>query len=187
METTRTIVLKLHPTAEQATELDTTPRTFASACDHIANVDRREHTTNKVLIQRVCYHEVREMFGLSANLAIRAIARVCGVLKVPEKAHSAFKPTSIDYDAQIFSFREWDWTVSLTLLHSQQRDQAGRTSEECAQGDQAHRRPTGEAGGPVLLAHPDRRGRPGADRTKGVPGSRPGHRQDRDHQRRSGA
>ena len=60
-------------------------------------------------------------FGLSANLAIRAIARVCAALKVPEKAHSAFKPTSIDYDARIFSFREWDWTVSLTLLDSRQR------------------------------------------------------------------
>jgi len=48
METTRTIVLKLHPTAEQATELDATLRTFASACDHIADVARREHTTNKV-------------------------------------------------------------------------------------------------------------------------------------------
>jgi len=67
METTRTIVLKLHPTAEQATELDATLRTFASACDHIADVARREHMTNEVLIQRVCYHEVREMFGLSAK------------------------------------------------------------------------------------------------------------------------
>jgi len=121
METTRTIVLKLHPTAEQAAEMDATLRAFAGACDHIADVARREHTTNKVLIQRVCYREVRETFGLSANLAIRAIARVCAALKVPEKAHSAFKPTSIDYDARIFSFREWDWTVSLTLLHSRQR------------------------------------------------------------------
>src|SRR5271157_5471143 len=121
METTRTIVLKLHPTAEQAAEMDATLRAFAGACDHIADVARREHTTNKVLIQRVCYREVRETFGLSANLVIRAIARVCAALKVPEKAHSAFKLTSIDYDARIFSFREWDWTVSLTLLNSRQR------------------------------------------------------------------
>jgi IS605 OrfB family transposase len=73
------------------------------------------------LIQRECYREVRETFGLSANLTIRAIARVCAALKVAEKAHSAFRPTSIDYDARIFSFREWDWTVSLTLLGSRQR------------------------------------------------------------------
>ncbi len=119
--TTRTIVLKLQPTAAQATEMDATLHAFANACDHIAEVARREHTTNKVLIQRVCYREVRETFGLSANLAIRAIARVSAALKVPEKTHSAFKPTSVDYDARIFSFREWDWTVSLTLLHFRQR------------------------------------------------------------------
>jgi IS605 OrfB family transposase len=121
MKTMRTIVLKLQPTAEQAIELDATLSAFARACDHIAEVARRIHSTNKVLVQRECYREVRKRFGLSANLVIRAIARVCAALKVPEKAHSAFRPTSIDYDARIFSFREWDWTVSLTLLDSRAR------------------------------------------------------------------
>jgi IS605 OrfB family transposase len=32
-----------------------------------------------------------------------------------------FSPTSISYDARIFSFREEDWTVSLKLLNSRQR------------------------------------------------------------------
>jgi len=121
METTRTIVLKLKPSPEQAAELDATLAAFASACDFIADVARRIHSTNKVVVQKECYRELRDTFGLAANLAIRAIARVCAALKVPEKAHSKFKPTSIDYDARIFSFREWDWTVSLTLLHSRQR------------------------------------------------------------------
>ena len=77
MKTTRTVVLKLQPTADQTVELDATLAAFATACDYIADVARQEHTTNKVLIQRVCYREVRATFGLSANLAIRAIARVC--------------------------------------------------------------------------------------------------------------
>ena len=120
-ETTRTIVLKLQPTAAQAAGLDATLGAFAKACDYITDVVRREHTTNRTLIQRACYREVRAIFGLSANLAIRAIARVCTALKVPEKTHSTFKPKSIDYDARIFSFRERDWTVSLTLLNSRER------------------------------------------------------------------
>ena len=91
---------------------------FADACNFIADVARREHTTNKVKLQHVCYTDVRARFGLSANLAIRAIARVCAALKVKSKAHSTFEPTSIDYDQRIFSFREWDWTFSLTLLHN---------------------------------------------------------------------
>jgi putative transposase len=121
METVRTIVCNLAPTPEQAAEIDATLVAFASACDHIADVARRIHSSNKIKVQAECYKEVRSLFGLSANLAIRAIGRVCAALKVPAKAHSAFAPTSIDYDARIFSFREWDWSFSLTLLHSRQR------------------------------------------------------------------
>jgi len=121
METTRTLACKLAPTAEQRLELDATLTAFADACNFIADVARREHTTNKVKVQHVCYVDVRAQFGLSANLAIRAIARVCAALKVKSKAHSTFDPTSVDYDQRIFSFREWDWTFSLTLLHSRAR------------------------------------------------------------------
>ena len=52
------------------------------------------------------------------TIPIRAIARVCAALKVKSKAHSTFAPTSVDYDQRIFSLREWDWSFSLTLLHS---------------------------------------------------------------------
>jgi IS605 OrfB family transposase len=121
METVRTIVCKLDPTPEQRLEMDATLEAFARACNHIADVTRREHTANKVKVHRACYAGVRKRFGLSANLAIRAIARVCAALKVKEKMHSAFASTSVDYDQRIFSFREWDWTFSLTLLHSRHR------------------------------------------------------------------
>ena len=121
MDTVHTIACKLAPTPEQRAELDATLVAFADACNFIADVARREHTTNKVKLQHVCYTDVRVRFGLSANLAIRAIARVCAALKVKSKAHSTFEPTSIDYDQRIFSFREWDWTFSLTLLHNRAR------------------------------------------------------------------
>ncbi|MFQ5904429.1 MAG: RNA-guided endonuclease InsQ/TnpB family protein [Candidatus Binatia bacterium] len=121
METVRTVVCKLRPTPEQRTELEAALRAFADACNHITDVARQIHSTNKVKVQHACYREVRERFGLAANLAIRAIARVCAALKVKEKAHSIFDPTSIDYDQRIFSFRDWDWTFSLTLLQNRQR------------------------------------------------------------------
>lgn len=121
MKTVRTVPCKLSPTPGQRLEMDATLAAFAEACNAIAEVARREHTTNKVKIQRACYQDIRARFGLSANLAIRAIARVCAALKVKAKAHSTFEPTSIDYDARIFNFREWDWTCSLTLLHSRER------------------------------------------------------------------
>ena len=121
METIRTVVCKLHPTPEQRAELNATLVAFADACNFIAGIARQLHSTNKVKVQHACYRDVRERFGLSANRAIRAIARICAALKVKSKAHSRFAPTSIDYDQRIFNFREWDWTCSLTLLRSRQR------------------------------------------------------------------
>jgi putative transposase len=149
METIKTIVCKLDPVADQAAEMDQTLVAFANACNHIADVSRRENTTNKVILQHVCYREVRETFGLSANLAIRAIARVCAALKIPEKRASGFEPTSIDYDARIFSFRQADWTFSLTLLRSRQRlaTRLGQRQRETLRG----RNPTAA----TLVKRPD--------------------------------
>jgi putative transposase len=121
MDTIRTLACKLTPTTEQRAELDATLVAFANACNFIADVARSIHSSNKVKVQHAAYKDVRERFGLSANLAIRAIARVCAALKVKSKAHSSFEPTSIDYDQRIFSFRAWDWTFSLTLLHRRER------------------------------------------------------------------
>jgi IS605 OrfB family transposase len=118
---TRTICCKLNPTPEQAMEIDVTLGTFAAACNHIADIARTLATTNKVEVQKACYRDVRDIFGLSANLTVRAIARTCIALKVPQKRGSSFAPTSTDYDARIFSFREADWTFSLTLLHGRTR------------------------------------------------------------------
>jgi putative transposase len=121
MHMVRTVVCKLDPTPEQRAEIEATLAAFARACDFAADTARGIGSTNKVKVQQAGYREIRARFGLSANLAIRAIARACAALKVPEKMHARFAPTSIDYDARIFSFRAWDWTFSLTLLHSRQR------------------------------------------------------------------
>jgi putative transposase len=116
IETVRTVVCKLSPTPEQIVEIDATLQAFASACDFAADSARRIGSTNKVKVQADAYKAIREQFGLSANLAIRAIARACAALKVPARMHSKFEPTSIDYDARIFSFHEWNWTFGLTML-----------------------------------------------------------------------
>src|SRR5947209_7877153 len=116
METTRTVVCKLAPSPEQGRDIDATLKAFAGACDLAAETARQIGSTNKVKVQHAAYREIRARFGLSANLAIRAIARACAALKVPARMHSSFAPTSIDYDARIFAFHEWNWTFGLTLL-----------------------------------------------------------------------
>src|SRR5262245_35141668 len=114
METTRTVVCKLAPTPEQRDQIDATMKAFAKACDFAAETARRIGSTNKLKVQLHAYRDIRARFGLSANLAIRAIARACTALKDPRRRHSTFAPTSIDYDARIFAFHEGNWTFGVT-------------------------------------------------------------------------
>lgn len=118
-----TVQCKLDPTEAQVEEINDTLIAFADACNWI-NQNTPAYINNKVRIQGIVYKDVRTKFGLSANLAIRAIARVSANRKAAEEGRSSvknFAPTSIDYDARIFAFRERDEKVSLTLLHSRQR------------------------------------------------------------------
>lgn len=118
MEQVLTLVCKLKPTPEQVAQIEVTLQAFAAACNY-ANEIVKSQTTSKTTIQATVYQELRSNFGLSANLAVRACARVGAnrkTAKLKGKPVKAFKPTSADYDARVFVFREKDWTVSLTLM-----------------------------------------------------------------------
>lgn len=100
-----------------ADALKETSERFSDACNHVLNIAFEEKTHNAIKLHKLCYTEIRKLFGLSANLAVRSIRRVVASitnLKGKRKSPKRFKPKSIDYDARIFSYRERDETVSLT-------------------------------------------------------------------------
>ena len=114
---TRTICCKLLTTPITSEALKETSACFAVACNYILKVAIEEKTHNAIKLHKLCYTEVRKLFGLSANLAVRAIRRVVACmtkLKGKRKCPKDFKQKSIDYDARIFSYQEVDETVSLT-------------------------------------------------------------------------
>ncbi|MFM6194029.1 MAG: RNA-guided endonuclease InsQ/TnpB family protein [Planktothrix sp.] len=118
-----TIACKLQVADALVPEINETMLVFAVACDWI-NANTPEKMTNKTAMQSLVYQDVRRNFGLSSNLAIQAIRRVCANRKTAfqkGKQVKKFSPTSVSYDARIFSFRETDWTVSIKLLNSRQR------------------------------------------------------------------
>jgi IS605 OrfB family transposase len=123
MKTILTISCKLQVQNEQVAKLEATLINFAAACNWInQSVDPK--LTNNVRIQALTYEQIREQFGLSANLAIRAINRVAGNRKTAKHKNRPVKdiaPTSADYDARIFAYREKDQTVSLTLVGGRER------------------------------------------------------------------
>jgi putative transposase len=71
-----TVACKIEASNTFAQEIDETMLVFASACDWV-NSNTPEKMTNKTAMQSLVYSEVRAGFGLSSNLAIQAIRRVC--------------------------------------------------------------------------------------------------------------
>jgi IS605 OrfB family transposase len=75
MKQVLTLVVKLQPTSEQVQLLDNIAQAFADACNYI-NKTVKPNLTNRNSIQAVCYQDVKERFGLTANHVVRACARV---------------------------------------------------------------------------------------------------------------
>ena len=123
MKQVLTVSCKLQLTPEQSLKIDATLQAFVNACEYV-NQTVPPTLTNELAMQSLVYHKVRDMFGLSAQLAIHAIRRVSSNRKTAKKDGSPvirFVPTSVTYDTRIFSFREKDWTVSLTTTAGRER------------------------------------------------------------------
>ena len=113
----RTICCKLVTTPPSAEALKETSQFFSDACNHVLTIATSAKTHNAIKLHKLCYVDVRKLFGLSANLAVRTIRRVVSCmtrLQGKRKSPKKFQPKSIDYDARIFSYKEADESVSLT-------------------------------------------------------------------------
>ncbi|MBW4580684.1 MAG: transposase [Tildeniella nuda ZEHNDER 1965/U140] len=118
-----TVSCKLKVSESQAIKLAATLNAFGQALNWV-NQNTPEKIANAVKLQSLCYYEVRARFGLSSNLAQQVCRRVAGSRKVAKQKHrpvKAFKHSFATYDARIFSFREKDWTVSLTTVDGRER------------------------------------------------------------------
>ncbi|MGY2779386.1 putative transposase [Thermostichus sp. MS-CIW-23] len=104
------------------------------------NQNTPEKVVNPLKLQSLCYYEIRARFGLSSNLARttsrlrdqQICRRVASARKVAQQKNRPVKALSLrdanankggfaTYDARIFSFREKDWTVSLTTVEGRER------------------------------------------------------------------
>ncbi|MGY2946886.1 putative transposase [Thermostichus sp. MS-CIW-39] len=118
-----TISCKLKVFPSQAAKLDATMDVFVQALNWV-NQNTPEKIVNAVKLQSLCYYEIRARFGLSSNLAQQVCRRVAGARKVARQRNrpvKEFKRRFVTYDARIFSFREKDWTVSLTTVEGRER------------------------------------------------------------------
>ncbi|MGY2837056.1 RNA-guided endonuclease InsQ/TnpB family protein [Thermostichus sp. MS-CIW-41] len=126
-----TVSCKLKVSPSQAAKLDATMDAFVQALNWV-NQNTPEKVVNAVKLQSLCYYQIRARFGLSSNLARttsrlrdqQVCRRLAGARKVARQKNrpvKAFKRGFATYDARIFSFREKDWTVSLTTVEGRER------------------------------------------------------------------
>jgi putative transposase len=112
----QTMLLKLAPMPEQHAALLRTLEAFNAACNAIAALAFAEHTANKIELQKLVYYDVRQQFGLSAQMTIRAIAKVAEAYKRDRKIKPSFRPHgAMTYDERILSFPRLDRVSLLTL------------------------------------------------------------------------
>ena len=80
----QTLLVKLAPEPQDHAALLRTLETFNAACNAIAEVDTTCEA-NKIELQRLVYYDIRERFGLSSQMAIRAITKVSEAYKRDKK------------------------------------------------------------------------------------------------------
>lgn len=123
MKQVLTVSCKIEVKPEQLPKVGATLDAFANACIYI-NQELEPKLTNEIAMQSLIYQSVRSKFALPSQLAIHAVRRVSGNRKTAKQKNrpvKRFAPTSITYDARSFTFREKDWTASLTLLGGRER------------------------------------------------------------------
>ena len=141
-----TLQLQLLPTAEQGADLLATMERFNEAASFAAAVGFEAKVYGQVSIHSLCYRDIRERFGLSAQMAVRAIAKAVECFQRDKTICPVFKPHgAICYDQRVLSFKGLTsvslWAMTGRLLipfvcGDYQRERQGRIK---GQADLVHR------------------------------------------------
>ncbi len=111
-----TLKVKLIPDPQQHQTLLETMHTFNKACNDIAETAFKHKCVNKINLQKLVYYDIRERYGLSAQMTIRAIAKVVEVYKRDKHIKPVFRlDGAIVYDQRILTWKSLDLVSILTL------------------------------------------------------------------------
>jgi IS605 OrfB family transposase len=112
-----TLQLKLVPTPDQHTALLETMHAFNAAASYAAQVGYADHVFTQQSIHVRCYRELRNRFGLSSQMAVRAIGKAVETFKRDKKVCPVFRPDgAMTYDERLLGWKG-PAHVSLLTLH----------------------------------------------------------------------
>lgn len=111
-----TVKSKLITDVDQHNSLLKTMEKFNEACNFISVFAYKKRVFGKVGIQKELYYVIREKYGLSAQMTVRAVGKVAESYKVDRKTLHEFDPHgAIVYDQRILSYKSADVISILTL------------------------------------------------------------------------
>ena len=117
----KTLQIKLLPDDKQQEALIDTFIKFNGACNFVSRIAFEKKLYNKVFLQKIVYRDIREKFGLAAQLAIRVIAKVVETYKADREHFHEFRDSGcIVYDQRILSFKGMD-QVSISTTNGRIR------------------------------------------------------------------
>jgi putative transposase len=116
-----TIRLQVLPDADQTPVILTTMERFNEAASFAAHAGFEAKVFAQPSIHKLAYREIRERFGLSAQMAVRAIGKAVECFKRDKKVCPVFKPHgAITYDQRILGFQGVDrvslWTMAGRMI-----------------------------------------------------------------------
>jgi IS605 OrfB family transposase len=108
--------IQLTPDADSGRKLRATVERFNAACDWIAGECFARKEANVYNVRKFAYHEVRERFGLSSQMAQLAIKAVCDSYKRDKSIKPRFrKHAAMPFDQRTMSFKGIARVSLLTL------------------------------------------------------------------------
>jgi len=111
-----TLLVKLAPTPEQHQALLGTMEIFNEACNDIAKVAYHNRLANNWALHKLVYYRIREQYGLSAQMTVRAIGKVVEAYKRDKNKLCKFRPHgAMVYDERILSWKGLEYASILTL------------------------------------------------------------------------
>lgn len=109
-------MVKLLPSESQREALEATLRRVNEACDYASGVAWETKTFSKFGLQRLAYGDIKERFGLTAQVVVRLLAKVGDSYRLDKRKQRTYRPLgAIAYDDRILRWYDDEvsiWTVA---------------------------------------------------------------------------
>lgn len=109
--------IKLLPTKDQHQALKETLETVNQASNYISQLAFESKTFKQYDLHKLAYYDIRARFGLSAQMTVRAVAKVADSYKLDRDVQRVFKATGgIAYDDRVLRYDLQADTVSIWTM-----------------------------------------------------------------------